>query len=128
MIATYQLFHPTTSLQPRQDPTDIGTGLGSTLGLSDVGRLGMTAAAGPDRLARRARLQLICAIACAVLTIAAFAVPEWIEAVTTLEPDGGGGELEWLLAAAFGLASVVLGVLTFRTRRRLLASRAGASI
>ena len=51
------------------------------------------------------------------------AVPEWIEEVTTLEPDGGGGELEWLLAAAFGVASVVFGVLTYRTRRLLVASR-----
>ena len=83
----------------------------------------MTGSDDPDRLARRARLQLICAIVCAVLTIAAFAVPEWIEEVTTLEPDGGGGELEWLLAAAFGVASVVFGVLTFRTRRLLTTSR-----
>lgn len=82
----------------------------------------MTASADHDRLARRARLQLIGAIGCAVLTIAAFAVPEWIEGVTTLEPDGGGGELEWLLAAAFGVTSVVFGVLTFRTRQ-LLATR-----
>ena len=83
----------------------------------------MTASADHDRLARRARIQLICGIACAVLTIAAFAVPEWIEAVTTLKPDGGGGELEWLLAAAFGVTSVVFGVLTFRSRRQLLATR-----
>ena len=83
----------------------------------------MTASDDPDRLARRARLQLICTIVCSVLTIAAFAVPEWIEEVTTLEPDGGGGELEWLLAAAFGVASVVFGVLTYRTRRLLVASR-----
>jgi hypothetical protein len=42
----------------------------------------------------------------------------WIEEFTGLEPDGGGGALEWALAIPFATAAVALGGLTVRTRRR----------
>jgi hypothetical protein len=70
------------------------------------------------RLARRGRLQVALTIAFAVLTVVATAVPMWIERVSGFSPDGGNGELELLLAVPFGLGSVVLGVLAWRTRRR----------
>jgi hypothetical protein len=79
----------------------------------------MTAAADEARLVRRYRLQVAFAAVCAVLTIAAAILPVWIERLTGLEPDGGSGELEWLLAVATGALSIAFGVLAYRTRRRL---------
>jgi uncharacterized membrane protein len=71
------------------------------------------------KLARRARLQLIFMIISLVLTVLAAVLPVWIEGFTSLEPDGGSGALEWLLAVVFGAVSIVFGVLTYRTRRQL---------
>jgi hypothetical protein len=73
------------------------------------------------RLRRRGRWQLALAIAFGILMILAVAVPMWIEEVSGLSPDGGNGELELLLAVPFGLASLVLSILTWRTRRHRLA-------
>jgi hypothetical protein len=70
-----------------------------------------------ERLARRGRLQLVLTVAFAVLTVVAIAVPMWIEEASGLSPDGGSGELELLLAVPFGLGSLVLAALTWRTRR-----------
>jgi len=47
----------------------------------------------------------------------------WIEEVTGLSPDGGSGETELLLAVPFGLASIFLGVLMYRTRQKIAATR-----
>ena len=73
------------------------------------------------KLLRRGRLQLALTVAFGILTILAVAVPMWIEEVSGLSPDGGNGELELLLAIPFGIASLVLGVLTWRTRRQRVA-------
>ena len=62
-------------------------------------------------LARRARLRLIFTIVSLVLTVLAAVVPVWIEEFTSLEPDGGSSELEWLLAVCFGAVSIVVDVL-----------------
>ena len=83
----------------------------------------MAPAADEAKLARRARLQLVFALISAGLTVLAAIVPVWIEEVTGLEPDGGNGELEWLLAVVFGLVSIVFGVLCYRTRRQLKLAR-----
>lgn len=72
-------------------------------------------------LARRVRRQLVFTVISLVLTVLAAVVPVWIEEFTSLEPDGGNGEAEWLLAVVFGLVTIVLGGLTFRTRSRLAA-------
>ena len=34
--------------------------------------------------------------------------PDWIELMFKVEPDGGGGELEWLLVGAMALATLTL--------------------
>ena len=75
-------------------------------------------------LRRRARLQFVSAGMCAVLTVLAAVVPRWIEETTALEPDGGSGELEWLLAVVFAVITIVLTLLGQRTRRRLRAELA----
>jgi hypothetical protein len=76
------------------------------------------------KLSVRARWQLVLAVIFFALTVLALVVPMWIEEVTGLSPDGGSGETELLLAVPFGLASIVLGVLTYRTRRKIAAARA----
>ena len=71
----------------------------------------------------RARWQLILAVTFFALTVLALVVPMWIEDVTGLSRDGGSGETELLLALPFGLASIVLGVLTYRNWRKFAATR-----
>lgn len=82
----------------------------------------MTDADSRARLARRARIQLVLTVVCGLLTILAAITPLWIEEFTSLEPDGGNGVLEWLLPLPFGVAALLLGGLTYRTRRRLAAA------
>ncbi|HEY5979583.1 MAG TPA: hypothetical protein VIT41_08105 [Microlunatus sp.] len=57
------------------------------------------------------------------MTMLAAISPVWIEEFTGLEPDGGNGALEWLLAVGFGLVGVELGVLCHRTRQQLKHAR-----
>jgi hypothetical protein len=76
------------------------------------------------KLSLRARWQLILSAIFFALTALALVVPMWIEEVTGLSPDAGSGETELLLAVPFGLGSIVLGVLTYRTRRKIAAMRA----
>ena len=73
----------------------------------------------PEQLARRVRWQFVLTMLSLGLTLLAALAPAWIESLTLLEPDGGVGELEWLLAVAFGAASVVFGTLCFRSLHKL---------
>ncbi len=57
----------------------------------------------------------VLALAAEVLTAAR---PEWIEALTGTQPDGGDGTLEWAIVAALLAAAVVLGVAARREYRR----------
>jgi hypothetical protein len=79
----------------------------------------MTAAGDEAQLARRYRLQVFLATVSVILTITAAILPVWIERLTGLEPDGGSGELERLLAVVPGAISIIFGVLAYRTRRLL---------
>jgi hypothetical protein len=83
---------------------------------------GGTVTKSAQRLRAQARLQLIFTVIFSILTIAAVVFPVWIEEVSGLSPDGESGEAEMLLAIPFGLASIVLGVMTFRSRRRAAAT------
>lgn len=76
-----------------------------------------------ETLVRRAKLQLVFALISAGLTVLATIVPVWIEETTGLEPDGGNGELEWLIAVAFGVVSIVFGIHCYRTRQQLKLAR-----
>ena len=50
--------------------------------------------------------------------------PEWIEALTGLEPDAGSGALEWAIVIVLAIAATVFGALAVRDGRRLSATRA----
>ncbi|GAA4587015.1 hypothetical protein BJY16_008101 [Actinoplanes octamycinicus] len=58
-----------------------------------------------------ARLRLILAAAGAALMFLAALFPTWIEGVTSLDPDGGSGAVEWLLPLPFAAAALLLGAL-----------------
>ncbi|HEY2196001.1 MAG TPA: hypothetical protein VGH76_27410 [Actinomycetospora sp.] len=71
------------------------------------------------RLHQRYRLEVVATVIAAVLALVTLVWADWIELLTGLDPDGGNGELEWLLAAAFAVVAVVCGVLARRDHRRL---------
>lgn len=61
----------------------------------------------------------------AVLSGLAFAVTvvqrEWIEYCFGIDPDGGDGSLEWLIAGALLGTAIALGLLARRQWRRVVA-------
>lgn len=46
------------------------------------------------------------AVATAVLAVVTLLRHDWIEVLFAVDPDGGGGELEWLLTAALAVLAV----------------------
>jgi hypothetical protein len=72
-----------------------------------------------ERLRRRLRIEVVLAVSSAALCILTLVTPEWIEALTGLEPDSGSGALEWVIAGIFLVAAVVSAVLARRDYRRL---------
>ena len=76
-----------------------------------------------ERLRRRLRIEVVLAVISAALCVLTLVFPEWIEALTGLEPDAGSGELEWVIAGIFLAAAVVSALLANRDRRRLAAGR-----
>lgn len=82
-----------------------------------------------DIMDRQLRIRSAIEIGLAVMTAVTFVVTlisaEWIERLTGWEPDGGSGELEWMIAGAFLVAAIVfasMGVRTDRRRRALAVS------
>jgi hypothetical protein len=54
----------------------------------------------------------------AVLAVVTVIMPDWIEALTGAEPDGGSGGFEWAFVLAFAAAAAGLGLLAGREWRR----------
>jgi hypothetical protein len=46
-------------------------------------------------------------VICFLLMIAAIVAPTWIESSLGFSPDNGSGEVEWGLAACFGVVALV---------------------
>jgi hypothetical protein len=57
----------------------------------------------------------------ALLFVVTAVRPDWIEATLGLDPDGGSGALEWLIAAGLLAVALVSGGLALRSRRALAA-------
>ena len=68
---------------------------------------------------RRSRLRVDAVLASlsAFLLMLTLVLPDWIEVVFHVDPDGGSGELEWLIAGAFALGTVGFGLAARREWR-----------
>jgi uncharacterized membrane protein len=75
------------------------------------------------QLHRRLRIEMVLAAVSAALSLLTLVFPEWIEALTGLEPDAGSGALEWIIAGVFLTATVVSTILARRDFRRLAADQ-----
>jgi len=53
-----------------------------------------------------------------VLFLLTLVRPDWIEAVFEVEPDGGSGELEWVVVAVLLASTLAFAWLGWRERRR----------
>jgi hypothetical protein len=69
------------------------------------------------------RLEVALACLSAGLFAVTLAYPEWIEALTGLDPDAGSGAVELLVSAALLAVAVVLALLARRDRRKLALQR-----
>jgi hypothetical protein len=72
-----------------------------------------------QRLRIRVRIETILAIVGVLLSLLTLVWPEWIEEIFGVEPDGGSGELEWVIALGFLALGIGLGALARRDQRRL---------
>ncbi len=62
----------------------------------------------------RMRVEVVLAIVFALCAVATIVNPQWIEHLLEFDPDNGGGDAEWLISAAFGMASLVTSLLAGR--------------
>jgi hypothetical protein len=62
-------------------------------------------------LTRRVRIECALAGLTAAMALLTIAWPEWIEAIFSVDPDGGNGALEWAFVAASALASLTFSLL-----------------
>ena len=65
----------------------------------------------------RLRVDAVLASLSAFLLVLTLVVPDWIEVVFRVDPDGGSGELEWLIAGACALGTVGFGLAARREWR-----------
>jgi hypothetical protein len=75
---------------------------------------------------RRLRIETALAVVSLVLFLLTLIWREWIELIFRVDPDGGNGAAEILIATAFAVAALVLGWRANRTRKRLRLTRHAA--
>lgn len=71
----------------------------------------------------RYRFELLLAVVSGIALVLTLAVPDWIEEVFGVDPDGGSGAVEWGIAVGLLMCTVALTLLTRRDRRTLLNAR-----
>ena len=62
-------------------------------------------------------LESLLAALSAVLCVLTFAYPDWIERAFDVDPDGGGGALEWVIALGALVAALGFGLAARREWR-----------
>jgi hypothetical protein len=62
--------------------------------------------------------QIAATVLCAALLVLTLAVPQWIEVLIGVEPDGGSGEAEWGIVQTLAAVTAVSAGSTVRTWRR----------
>lgn len=72
----------------------------------------------------RFQLARAVALAAAGLAVLTAVVPEWIEAVTPVDPDAGSGALEWAVVLVLVLLATTGGLLARREHGRIAADPA----
>jgi uncharacterized membrane protein len=70
----------------------------------------------------RLAVQLILTVLSAVLFLATLVWPEWIEALSGVEPDQGSGALELAIAAVLAFVAVAFGLLAGTEWKRVRAT------
>lgn len=66
----------------------------------------------------RAWIESALALAAGVLGVVTLAWPSWIEALTGADPDGGNGDVEWMIVIALAVVAAVMALLARRDFRR----------
>ena len=59
---------------------------------------------------RRGWLELVLAVVSAIALLATLVSPDWIEELFGVEPDGGGGALEALIAISLTVATIAFAL------------------
>lgn len=77
----------------------------------------------PRSIAIRYRVECLLTIVSGVALLLSIVAPQWLEAVSGLEPDGGSGAVEWGLAFVLAMSTTMWFLLARRHRRMLLAAR-----
>ena len=67
---------------------------------------------------RRLRVELALLACCALLTVGTLLWPDWLELAFGVDPDGGGGAVEWSLLAGSLTGTAALLAVTAREWRR----------
>ena len=76
------------------------------------------------QLRRRFWIEIGAAAVSFVLLVLTLVTEEWIEAIFEASPDGGSGELEWLITGGFVTATVISLVLARLEWRRTVSDAA----
>jgi hypothetical protein len=66
----------------------------------------------------KARIETALAVVAVALAVVTFIVPDWIETVFSVDPDGGNGTAEWWVVGLFALVAVTAAMLARRDYRR----------
>ena len=66
----------------------------------------------------RYRVEVVAGLITAILAVATLVMPDWIEAVFHVNPDGGNGAVEWGIVLVLGVMTAVLWSLAYVTWKR----------
>ena len=71
----------------------------------------------------RYRVECVLAVVSGAALLLTLVLPNWLEHVTGVEPDGGSGGTEWGIAAGLAVGTALVLMLARRHRRALRAAR-----